>query len=746
MKKLLSLCLLLAGLHAGWSQTALLPAPYEISMQDGVFTLDEKTVIATGSDAQTRQAAILLIQYLHEQTGLSLAVRTVTDFKSVGKSITISIGAPENPNDVFEYTLKISREQAAIQAKTYNGCIQAIQTLRQLAGFDRQRKSIKIPCCKIGDAPAFAYRGVMFDCGRHFMPTDFLKKQIDLLSFYKLNVMRLHLTEDQGWRIEIKKYPELTHTAAWRTEADGTIYGSFYSQDALRDLVDYAAKRGIEIIPEIEMPGHCRAALAAYPDLSCRKQTSSVPADWGVFKDVYCAGQEKTYSFIQDVLDEVIPIFPSKYIHIGGDEVPKDRWKACKVCQSRMQQENLKDEHALQSYFIQSIQKYLTSRGRTLIGWDEILEGGINSDAVVEIWRGMDHAKSALQNGNRVILAPGNYCYFDAPPASLPMSKVYAFNPLTDSAVVGNTRNVWGMEVPLWSERITEANAENMLYPRLFAFAETAWSGQRKKPYSDFHDRVYIHQDILDTMHVVYGAEDRNMSDCSVHYDPATDYWTVSARNGMRDMKNQVINLSEGPQATGSFFDTDLVYTTPIRVQVTPFRKDKPCGLPVVFETTRHLATGKTAVFKAKYDARYAKPGDYGLTDGLLGSADFHDGLWLGWQGHDLDVTIDLGKSTPVKTVTPRFLQASNSWILFPRTVKISVSQDGKAWKEAGMRTLEPDPFADNGTILPLEFELNPGTKTRYIRVNAVCYGKLPEGHNGAGGDAWIFADEVLVR
>jgi hexosaminidase len=707
--------------------------------------LDDKVVIAIGGSPQLRQAAVLLIGYLHDQTGLSLAVRR-EEKQLPPKSISISFGAPENPNDISEYTLKVTPEQVAIQAKTYAGCIQGIQTLRQLIGFDRLRKTIQIPCCKIGDAPAFAYRGVMFDCGRHFMPVEFLKKQIDLLSFYKLNIMRLHLTEDQGWRIEIRKYPELTRKGAWRTESDGTIYGGFYSQDALRELVEYAGKRGIEIIPEIEMPGHCRAALSAYPSLACVKQTSMVPANWGVFKDVYCAGQEQTYQFLEDVLDEVINIFPSKYVHIGGDEVPKDRWKDCAVCQNRMRQENLKDEHALQAYFIQRIQKYLTGKGRTLIGWDEILEGGVDRNAVVEIWRGMEHAKPALQNGNRVILAPSGYYYLDANPGQLSLSKLYKFDPLADSAVVGNTRNVWGLEAPLWSEGITEDNAENMLYPRLLAFAETAWSGQRKKPYSEFNDRVYVHQDILDTMQVVYGAPDRKMSEYNVRFVPESNYWTVTARNGRHDMRNQVVNLTEGKQPATNYFDTELVFTDPVRIQLTPVHKDKPCGLPVIFETTRHLATGKPVVFKKKYDDRYAQPGDMGLTDGLLGSSNFHDGLWLGWEGQDLDATIDLGKSTAIKSVTARFLQESNSWILFPKSVTVSTSGDGKNWKTIDVKTLQPDPFSDTASILPVEFQLATATKARYIRVNAVCYGKLPAGHNGAGGDAWIFADEIMVK
>ena len=316
----------------------------------------------------------------------------------------------------------------------------ALQTLRQLmptAIETNSAKTYSIPIVSIVDEPIMTWRGSMLDCSRHFMPIHVVKKYIDMLSFYKLNTFHWHLTDDQGWRIEIKKYPELTQKAAWRTETDGSTHGGFYTQAQIKDIVKYAAKLNITVVPEIEMPWHSVAALAAYPNLSCTGGPFKVPTSFGVFQDVYCAGNEQTFTFLQDVLTEVMALFPSKYIHIGGDECPKERWKSCSKCQLRMKNEGLKDEHELQSYFIKRIQKFLTANEKNLTGWDEIMEGGLAKGATVQVWNDMALGKKAAQEGNYVISSPTSHCYFDGGQATLTTEKVYGFNPVPEG--VGST-------------------------------------------------------------------------------------------------------------------------------------------------------------------------------------------------------------------------------------------------------------------------------------------------------------------
>ena len=399
------------------------------------------------------------------------------------------------------YHVNVHSDSIIIAAESGAGVFYGIQSLAQLLPVDWVNE-VRIPVCQIDDSPRFPYRGMHLDVCRHFYSVDFVKKYIDLMARYKLNTFHWHLTEDQGWRIEIKKYPKLTEVGAWRIEKDGTRYGGFYTQEQIRDVINYATKRFITIIPEIELPGHSRAALAAYPQYSCSGEELPVANQWGVFEHVYCAGNDSTFLFLQDVLDEVIALFPGTYIHIGGDECPKSAWEKCSKCQARIKNEGLSNEHELQSYFIRRIEKYLTSQGRKLIGWDEILEGGLAPDATVMSWRGIKGGIAAAQQKHYVIMTPGTHCYFDhyqANPKYEPkaiggyttVKRVYSYEPIPEKLNADEGQFILGAQANMWTEYIaTEHHLEYMLLPRMIALAEVNWTLAKHKNWDDFNRRL----------------------------------------------------------------------------------------------------------------------------------------------------------------------------------------------------------------------------------------------------------------
>ena len=388
----------------------LIPKPNSMVFTKGRFKLDNKTTIIYEKPLND------LAKYFSEQinTFSDLKINT-SDISKETNSITLKIvSLPNEINDEY-YKISITKNNVLITSISEKGLFRGIHTILQLMPV-KAGKNISLPCCEIEDKPSFLWRGLNLDCCRHFMSKDFVKRYIDILAHYKLNKFHWHLTEDQGWRIEIKKYPKLTSVGAWRKEADGSTYGGFYTQEDIKEVVAYAKSRFIDVIPEIEMPGHALAALAAYPEHSCTGGPFEVTHNWGIFRDIYCAGNDSTFYFLQDVLDEVVSLFPYEYIHIGGDEAPRDRWKECPKCQARMKAENLKSEAELQTYFVGRIEKYLETKGKKIIGWDEILEGGLTKGATVQSWKGYLGAIHAAKMQHNVICSPIPHCYLDYDP------------------------------------------------------------------------------------------------------------------------------------------------------------------------------------------------------------------------------------------------------------------------------------------------------------------------------------------
>ena len=520
---------------------AIIPAPWSLSLKDGSFTFSEKSkIIVSELNSETKLAADFLARLIKNPTGSSIPIEqgNKEKAKSVLMSLDPSIANTEG------YALKITPEIIAIRAKTAVGLFYAVQTIRQLLPVEVEKEQkvegikLNVPACEIQDEPQFVYRGMHLDAGRHFFPVACIKRYIDMIALHKMNTFHWHLTEDQGWRIEIKKYPKLTTIGGFRKETiigtgseeplvfDDKPYGGFYTQEEVKDIVAHAGSRFVTIIPEIEMPGHSLAALAAYPEFSCTGGPFEVGTKWGVFPDVYCAGKEATFKFLEDVLTEVIDLFPGTYIHIGGDECPKDRWQKCPDCQKRIKEEGLKDEKELQSYFISRIEKFLISKDRKLIGWDEILEGGLASEATVMSWRGVEGGIEAAKQKHDVIMSPYNdvylYIYQCEPEGQplaaggyLPLEKVYAFNPVPAVLNEEEQKYVLGLEGCLWSEFVDNPNLlEYMVYPRMFAIAETGWVPAQKKDFNDFLSRLEITKKRYDAIGINYfKGEYRNVKE-----------------------------------------------------------------------------------------------------------------------------------------------------------------------------------------------------------------------------------------
>ncbi|HEY3244253.1 MAG TPA: beta-N-acetylhexosaminidase [Phycisphaerae bacterium] len=502
------------------SSVNVVPRPLRAEARSGEFALTDATIIWV-PPAQGEHAAMSIGEYLAACVGASLGLKLrVSEFEARPPASGIVLDTSAKIGSEEGYELSVTPSVVVLRAfkSKPRGWFWGVQTLRQLLPSEpvqrhAQASPWSIPCLYVADQPRYRWRGMLLDCGRHFMSKAVVKRYIDLLAYHKLNVLHWHLTEDQGWRIEIKKYPRLTEIGAWRGEGDQR-YGGFYTQAEIREIVDYARSRYVTIVPEIEMPGHCRAALAAYPELSCTGGPFKVGTEWGVYEDVYCAGNNRTFEFLEDVLAEVVELFPSEFVHIGGDECPKTRWQACGKCQARIKAEGLKDEHELQSYFIRRIEKFLTGKHRRLIGWDEILEGGLAPNATVQSWRGLDGAIAAASAGHDVISSPTTDCYFNFPhepdPAApdwmgvISLEKAYSFEPTPSELSPEAARHILGAEGNVWTELITADNLDRLAFPRLCALAEVTWSPKELRDWDDFSARMKTHYRRLDALGVKY--------------------------------------------------------------------------------------------------------------------------------------------------------------------------------------------------------------------------------------------------
>jgi hexosaminidase len=759
-------------------EVSVIPKPASLERFPGNFILAPDSMIAVpASDAAARGAAEFLAARLRAATGLDLPVQ---DGPPAPGSVVFMRPSGTAPA-VEGYLLTAGPSRVVIEANDASGFLYGAQTLLQLlppAAYANEPSvpsapsaSWTVPAVRIADAPRFAWRGVLLDVSRHFFPADFIKRLLDEMALHKMNTFHWHLTDDQGWRIEIKKYPRLTEVGAWRVdredrpwnarepqkEGEPATYGGFYTQDEVREIVAYASARGITIVPEIEMPGHCQSALAAYPQYSCTGGPFTVlPGGVWPITNVYCPGNEGTFAFLQDILDEVLPLFPSPTIHIGGDEVDKTNWRKCAKCQARMKAEGLQSEEELQSWFVKRIEKYINSKGKKLIGWDEILEGGLAPNAAVMSWRGTRGGIAAARSGHDVVMTPTSHSYFDyyqgrpaiEPPAIggfLPLRKVYEFEPVPAELTADEARRILGGQANLWTEYIpTPSHAEYMLFPRLAALSETLWSPREARDWKDFTARLSAQFARYRRAGIAFAE-----SSYTVAFEPALDSkkraLSLSMANeiGRGEIRYRTDGRNPGPDSA--------LYAGPLRLKRTAtvragtFVNGLLVGKAAEIRYLTHQALGKAPMLTHAYQARYKGGGDIGLVDGLRGSKSHTDGQWQGFEGDDLEAVIDLGRRRKISAVTVGFLQNTSAWIFLPTSAEFSVSSDGNEYQTVA--TVANDVSPQTADIVIEDFAaLFAGVKARYLRVLAKNIGVCPPGHPGAGGKAWLFADEIIVE
>lgn len=662
---------------------SVIPVPLKMEQGTGSFLLSEKTKLYTnlqGGEAE------LWENYL-KALPVQLKEARMKDRKQM-LFLLITPKTPQLPSPE-SYTLSVTSQRIEIRATSGAGLFYGMQTLLQLMQ-PASTGSYSVPSVEIEDTPRFAYRGLMLDVSRHFSTKEFIKKQIDALAYYKINRLHLHLTDAAGWRLEIKKYPLLTDFAAWRTDPTwkkwwngGRKYlrydepgasGGYYTQDDIREILEYARQHYITVIPEIEMPSHSEEVLAAYPQLSCSGEPYK--------NSDFCVGNEETFTFLENVLTEVMELFPSEYIHVGGDEAGKSAWKTCPKCQKRMKDEHLANVDELQSYLIHRIEKFLNNHGRRLLGWDEILQGGIAPNATVMSWRGEEGGIAAVTSGHHAIMTPGAYCYLDSyqdapysqPEAIggyLPLKKVYAYDPVPASLTAEQAKLVYGVQGNLWVEYIpTPEHVEYMIYPRMLALAEVAWSAPERKSWPDFHTR---------------------------------------ALSAVADLQKKGYH---------------------------PFDLSKEIGSrPESLQPVSHLALGKKVTYNSSYSPHYPAQGNTALTDGIRGDWTYGDGSWQGFiSDNRLDVTIDMEKETPIHFITAAFMQVVGAEVFLPETVIISISDDGINFTELQKQHFE---VSKETPIRFTDISWQGEAKGRYVRYQAQA---------GSEFGGWIFTDEIIVK
>ena len=571
-------------------------------------------------------------------------------------------------------------------------------------------------------------------------------------------LFRSHLTDDQGWRIQIKKYPKLTSIGAWRNETmgDGRRYGGFYTQKDIKEIVQYAKERFVTIIPEIEMPGHAVAALASYPYLSCNNRRIKVATDWGVHKDIYCVGKKSTFRFLKNVLSEVINLFPGKYIHIGGDEVPKESWEKSARCRALMKKEGLKNFNQLQSYFVKKIEKFLISKGKRLIGWDEISEGGLAPEATVMSWRGIQGGIKAAKQGHDVIMSPTSFCYFDyyqgnprnepvAIGGYLPLSKVYSFEPVPDTLTKSEAKHILGAQANLWTEYIpTTQQAEYMIFPRIAALSEVVWTNKKEKNWNDFERRIVIQEQRYKFENVNYSNSSSEVSISSA-FDKSDKKIKVYLNTDFNNLEIYYAFNNNYPDLNSILFSDTLLFQNKYMIKAASFRNDE-MQLPISEEKFYfHKAFGDSVTYLFNYSSRYSAGGEFGLVDGIKGSKYFHDGYWQGFLEKDLNVIIDMGKEKTISKISTDFLRKIETLIFFPLEVKYFVSSNGKNYVKVFDKKFDKPTDYKSIAIKTVTADFKP-IKGRYIKVIAKNIGICPAWHKYSGKKAWLFVDEIIVK
>ncbi len=785
---LLSLCLFFC--FSTSAQSPIVPAPVEYATGSGSVKLAYPVVIITeGNEEEKNQFNAAFLE--QELIRLNIPVIRVTGqfpvTTTVNRSKIVLRAFADSTTEAYQAesltnTITISGSARSI--------FYGIQSLLQILPETKNPDGLIIPTFVLNDAPRFAYRGMHLDVARHFFTVKEVKKYIDYLAFHKFNTFHWHLTDDQGWRIEIKKYPALTAVGGQRagtiigrypgTGNDNIPYGGFFTQEEIKEVVKYAAQRYISIIPEIELPGHASAAIAAYPELSCFPIESTVippnmisaasksaggkrvQETWGVFEDVFCP-TEYTFSFMQDVLDEVTALFPSQYIHIGGDECPKESWKRSAFCQQLIKDKGLKDEHGLQSYFIRRIEQYLNSKGRKIIGWDEILEGGLVPNATVMSWRGEEGGIAAAQQKHTVVMTPGSHCYFDHTQSAnedsvtiggyTPLEKVYAYEPIPTALKDDEAKYIMGAQANLWTEYIGNmAKVEYMIFPRMSALAEVLWTPKANRNWAAFEKKIpgLLRQ---------YRSWNANYSkayfDLNATIKPTKNYlgviWNVNSKfNNLSAVFTDAKGKRTRIKTLAQDGHTAIIGNTgTYTLQVAPSDKlplteqDPAMQASISQSFFFNKATGRKITLTNPPSAKYSGNGAFTLVDGVQNTRGFaRSSEFLGFEGKDCEAIIDLGKVVAVNKVIVHALRQPSNWIWQPLSASVSISNDNRSFREIKLSDDFTGGDAGNGIMM---IDLKK-VKARYIKVVVKHWGAIPNGNPGAGNNAWLFVDEIEVQ
>ena len=752
-------------------QIAIVPYPNHLETGRGTYRVTDRPVTCDSrTDERTQRAVVGFAARLATVTGGTNPVTVADEVPASGIRFVTDESLPAEG-----YELNVDGEGIEVRASQFPGFLYALQSLEQLLpaavyGTEPAPDAAwEVPCVKIADAPRFAYRGMHLDVARHFFSVDEVKRYIDVMAIHKLNTLHWHLTDDQGWRIEIKRYPELTAVGSIRKATvvrkewgtyDGTPYGGFYPQDEIRDVVKYAADRGVTVIPEIDLPGHMLAALTAYPELGCTGGPYEVWGRWGVADDVLCPGREKTFEFLEGVLTEVMELFPSEYIHIGGDECPKVRWEKCPRCQAKIRQLGLKDdgehtaEHYLQSYVTDRIGKFLAQHGRRIIGWDEILEGRAPSDAVVMSWRGSEGGIAAAKLGHDVIMTPNSHFYFDyyqsldtdAEPFGIggyiPMEQVYSYDPAFPELTPEQQKHILGVQANLWTEYVlSDEHLEYMLLPRLAALSEVQWCLPETKDWNRFigsfrMDEIYSQMGYEFAKHI-FGVT------ASYAVDPEKGgvVMTLTTQGGA-----PIRYTLDGSDPTAS----SPLYKAPVTIgESCTF---KAAALREGMQTPVYArkfdfnkATGRRIALNAAPTLKYTYGGASLLVDGYRGGPVYSNGAWIGFLNEPLDVTIDMQGAKPYSAVTVESLVEKGEWVFPPSSVGVYLSDDGSEFTEAALMSVPQETAGSPDGVKPFKV-LFPETSARYLRVVARTVDPIPAWHGAAGQKAHMFVDEIIVE
>lgn len=749
------------------SDYEIIPKPLDVNCKgDASFLLkDGVAVIYPENNQKMQDNAEFLVDYVEKQTGVKL-----TSHAGMPVDGAICLTLDLSDDNAEAYKLIVNDKRVCISGASEAGVFYGIQTLRKSLPV-AQDINVNLSAVEIYDKPRFAYRGAMLDVARHFYTVDEVKTFIDMLALHNINRFHWHLTDDQGWRIEIKKYPKLMSVASERKETvvgrwysgiyDGKPYGGYYTQDELRDVIDYAAKRHITIIPEVDLPGHMQAALTAYPELGCTGGPYEVRTIWGVSQDVLCVGNDFTLQFVKDVLSEVADIFPSEYIHIGGDECPKVRWEKCPKCQERIKSLGLKSdakhtkEQRLQSYMIQEAAKYLKEKGKRIIGWTEILEGGLVPDATLMSWIGESGGIEAAHQHHDVIMTPNTYLYFDyyqskkvedeplAIGGYLPIEKTYNYEPMPKELTKEEQQYIKGVQANLWTEYIPVfSQVQYMVLPRLGAAAEVQWTDPSKKDYKDFLRRVPH----LVAVYDCYG------------WNYATHVYDVNV-DMKADTVNHVLNVQLSTMADDPIYYTldgqdptekSLKYTKPFTIDQSVVLKtmavhpDRTSKISV--DTIRfNKATLKPVVLLQPNESRFSPDGPVVLVDGRNGNHSFDTGAWLTVAGNDLEAVINMQAETILSSASVHVYVRKDAWLFDARGFSVSVSSDNKNYKEVASQEYKQMQESDSDGIIEHELSFDP-CKATYVKIKVISEKSMPDWHWDAGKAPFLLVDEIILN